>query len=282
MKTCAGIVLYNPNITRLKENVDSIINQVDTIVLVDNGSNNATFIDKLILEYDNFKLYLIRNTNNEGIAKALNQILNYAYSNEITWFLTLDQDTISKDGLIRCYLSYIQDNIGQLTCNILDRNIGIIDKVKNYNGKDIVDIDYCITSGCFNNTKAIMKIGGYAEKLFIDGVDLDISCNLRQHGFKVLCVNFDGILHKLGSGEIRKILGIKLITAHHVPWRNYYARRNIIYVARKYYNGIKKWKMIFKQIAYGSCVVLLEEKRLERLKYNFTGIIDGFKMGLVD
>ena len=38
---CAGIVLYNPEISLLKENIDSIFNQsIDCIYIFDNASEN--------------------------------------------------------------------------------------------------------------------------------------------------------------------------------------------------------------------------------------------------
>lgn len=280
MKICAGIVLYNPDIIRLKENIDSILTQVDCVVLTDNGSENINEIILLVEKYSREKLSIVRNNKNEGIARALNQILQYAKSNDFSWFLTLDQDTISNEGLIECYLKYINDNIGQLSCNIIDRNIGTIDEVKDYKGKNTVEIDFCITSGCLNNTRALVEVGGYTDRLFIDGVDLDVSCKLRKAEYKILNVNFNGILHELGQGEIRSLFGINIVLAHHVPWRNYYARRNIIYVARKYYHGFTKVKMILKQVFYGIGAILLENEKKDRLRQNFKGISDGFKMSL--
>ena len=41
--TGAGIVLFNPSIQRLKENLDAITVQVDFTVLIDNGSNNLRY-----------------------------------------------------------------------------------------------------------------------------------------------------------------------------------------------------------------------------------------------
>ena len=40
MKYIAGIVLYNPDLGRLKENIESICKQVDKVILIDNGSDN--------------------------------------------------------------------------------------------------------------------------------------------------------------------------------------------------------------------------------------------------
>mgnify|MGYP003311394843 CR=1 FL=1 len=74
MDIMAGIVLYNPEKKRLKENIDAIINQVDKIVLVDNGSD-LTLDTKDFFGEASDKVVLIRNSENKGIAKALNQIL---------------------------------------------------------------------------------------------------------------------------------------------------------------------------------------------------------------
>ena len=43
---CAGIVLYNPEPDRLKENIAAIDKQVETIILIDNNSLNGGLIVK--------------------------------------------------------------------------------------------------------------------------------------------------------------------------------------------------------------------------------------------
>lgn len=280
MKVCAGIVLYNAEEERLKQNINAIATQVDSIVLVDNGSHNIDNIIENVINKSAYNMHLIKSEKNKGIAWALNRIHEYAFENGYSWFLTLDQDTITNEGLIENYIKHIKNDIGQLSCNIIDRNVGRIDEIKDYDGSDTKEIDFCITSGCFNNTHALTEVGGFNESLFIDGVDLDISCNLRKHGYKILNVDFDGIIHELGNGKKHNILGIKFSTANHIPWRNYYARRNIIYVARKYYTGVKKYKMIIRQIAYGIGAVILENKKITRLYHNFKGIIHGLTMHL--
>ena len=81
MKYIAGIVLYNPDLGRLKENIESICKQVDKVILIDNGSDNIREIEDLIKEYLN--CILLKNGENMGIAYALNQILKYAYENDV-------------------------------------------------------------------------------------------------------------------------------------------------------------------------------------------------------
>ena len=54
MKYIAGIVLYNPDLGRLKENIESICKQVDKVILIDNGSDNRREIES---NKGIFKLY---------------------------------------------------------------------------------------------------------------------------------------------------------------------------------------------------------------------------------
>ncbi|RHB40469.1 glycosyltransferase family 2 protein [Enterocloster aldenensis] len=280
MDVLAGIVLYNPSISRLKENIQAVYGQVDRILLVDNGSYNRDDISRLVNEIQDCNIHILFNENNMGIAYALNQILDYALLQSYKWFLTLDQDSICNKNLTRQYLRYINNEIGQISCNIIDRNVGRIEKKDSIIKKRVCEIPFCITSGCLNNTEAIAKCGGFNREMFIDGVDLDISCNLRIHGYKILRLDYNGLLHELGDCEKRKIFGVRIIITHHSPWRNYYMRRNIIFVARKYYKGLDKTKMIGKQILYACGTVVLEDKKYDRIKANIKGIWDGFKTNL--
>lgn len=47
MKVLAGIVLYNPETDRSQENIDAIYQQVDTVLLIENGSSNTDYKKQL-------------------------------------------------------------------------------------------------------------------------------------------------------------------------------------------------------------------------------------------
>lgn len=51
-KIGALLVTFNPNIPKLKENLNRIINQVSKVVIVDNGSNNIGSIEELSVQLD--------------------------------------------------------------------------------------------------------------------------------------------------------------------------------------------------------------------------------------
>ena len=128
------------------------------------------------------KVSYIRNDKNEGIARALNQILGFAEERCYQYFLTLDQDSVCNPGLIDMYKSIVKPDAAQVTCRIIDKDNEEIDAVP-FEGNRFIIVDYCITSGCINNTDAIKQVGGYDERLFIDGVDLDLSLRLKKAGY---------------------------------------------------------------------------------------------------
>ena len=73
----AGIVSFNPDISRLEENINAIYSQVDKIIIVDNNSKNVSDINTITDKLKN--VFLINNNNNFGIAKALNQIMEIGF-----------------------------------------------------------------------------------------------------------------------------------------------------------------------------------------------------------
>lgn len=271
MKNCAGIVLYNPDILRLKQNIDSIIRQVDTLIIVDNASKNDD-IETLIHSYS--KIVFIKNDKNYGIAKALNQIICCADKLKYKWVLTLDQDSVCKPNLISKYNKIIKnhENIGLVTSNYIDRNI----EMENYSNTDIEEVDFCITSGTFTNINAIKNIGGFDEKMFIDMVDYDICYAMKKNGFKILRINYVGFIHEVGRSNKHKLLGKEIIVFNHSEIRKYYWVRNSIYLMKKYnHNKIKSFKRIIKRVVI---TLLFENSRILKLKYMIKGINDGIKM----
>ena len=100
MDISAGIILFNPDMNRLKENINAVIVQCTHIYLVDNGSSNIDEVIELLKRYNQPQVSIIRNTVNQGIARALNQLTAAAQSDGFEWILTLDQDSIAPDNII--------------------------------------------------------------------------------------------------------------------------------------------------------------------------------------
>lgn len=270
----AGIVLYNPDFERLHENIINIIEQVDKLILIDNNSNNIREIEESISCYKN--ITLIRNSKNLGIASALNQIIRYAKENSCDWALTLDQDSVCQEGLIEEYKKYLNvKTIGMMTCLIGDRNR--LDSERS--NEDAYEyVERCITSGSLTNVEACLEVGAFDEAMFIDYVDYDMCALLRERGYKILKVNFYGLLHELGNIVNKKLFSKEVVVYNHAPFRVYYYARNLIYYMRKHRKVINH-KIEYKILAYKIITIVLYEKQKFKKIYNMVrGMCDGLKM----
>lgn len=293
MKILAGITLYNPNIDRLEENIEAIFSQVEEVVCVDNGSDNFKQIEQLLsLKYP--EIVVIQNKMNLGIAKALNQMFEYAKENGYEWVLTLDQDSVCPDNLIKSYREVVsglnkfddsfmvqdeqmrQENedlkhVGILCPQTVDRNF---DSGTDHQEKYTL-VDRCITSASLTSLKTWEKVGGFWEDLFIDFVDHDFCAKCKEHGIKILQLNDVQILHELGNGVHHNFLGRRVTALNHSPMRKYYMVRNwIIYMyVHKDVIDYKKERNSYRFFFLKT--FLFEKQKLKKLRQMRKGRRDG-------
>lgn len=264
----AGIVSYNPDICRLKENINSIKRQIDCLLIVDNGSHNIDEIDKISVQEN---IVLIKIGENKGIAYALNKICEYFYKKNYNWVITLDQDSVSPQNLVLELSKYISYNIGIIGPQIIYRNNEDDSELQGM-GK-VESVQWIITSASLTNIRAWYSIGGFDEKLFIDSVDKDFCLRLKMKDFKVLRVNNIGLIHELGNLKCQRILGKNVYVTHHSPQRKRYMTRNCIYLKHKLGYGkpiIYITKLILK-------VLFFEKKKYINIKSIFKGVYDGIR-----
>lgn len=269
MKILAGIVLYNPEMERLIQNVSAVKKQVNYIILVDNASENIEEIRQYVMSTG--EIFLIENSNNLGIAYALNQIMKYSYDHFYDWVLTLDQDSVCQNNLITEYIQHVgTDKVAMFTPLIKDRNFDSELDIKS----DTDYVDKCITSASLCKVDAWKKVGGYDEWMFIDYVDFDFCAKLIIAGYKILRVNTTVLLHELGNGKRYKLLFKSPIVCNHNSVRKYYYTRNLLYFAYnygQYYNKKKLYIILLKSFI---SMIIYENDKLDKLKATFHGYLD--------
>lgn len=279
MKYICGIVLYNPELKRLRLNINNICRQVDKIVFVDNGSENLSEIKELILQYKNVEL--ISNDINQGVACALNQIFDYAMGEGYEWVLTLDQDSWADSSLIAKYNFVLEKdslNIGILSPNIIDINVNK-NLVELYLSEGGQEIDKCITSGSLTRIECWNQVGRFDELLFIDEVDFDFCERIAKTNYKILKVNNTYINHEIGNASIVKILWLEIKVLNHNAFRKYYIARNIMIMSYKYYS-IKRYILAHLKVLKQFLLVLFfEKKKCAKLHSILRGYSDGKKLG---
>lgn len=204
-QTCAGIVLFNPDIDKLRKNINSLITQVDRIVLINNNSKNINDVLKMIGEFES-EIVIVNNSENMGIAKALNQILDFAVNKDYHWYITMDQDSCCSDNLVFEYAKVLDTNIDSavLCPYVLNNGKETVIEYKSHKMEPVTDILQpidCITSGSLCNTRIAQSILGYNNELFIDCVDVDFNARMLLLNKKILRVNTCYLIQYMGESK---------------------------------------------------------------------------------
>lgn len=279
-RICAVIVTYNCGENFLNT-FKSVENQVDKIVIVDNGSteNTIRMLNKLKSEK---KAEVILCGDNLGIAAALNKGVKYALENGFEWIITLDHDSNLKedmvDRLLQAYYSLDNDNQKKVL-SLLPRYIELglnVEEQLNKEQEEIKYVDGGITSGNLVNRKAFEKVGLFDEKLFIDFVDYDFCFRIKEKGFEIVEVRDAILFHRIGETKGGRFFFKKVSATNHSPIRRYYITRNRMYCWRKYNNIVPEEIKFDKGCAIKETVKILlyEEKKFTKMKMILKGIKD--------
>lgn len=274
LKIYAGIVTYNPELSRLEENISSIGNQVPKVIIFDNGSDNIESIKVIAAKYKNIVVLISK--NNIGIAAALNRLMQWGDENGYDWMLSLDQDSVCSKDFVFLMKPYLikEKNLGIIAPVIIDRNVGIVGHNPN---KEYVHVNTCITSGAFSRISAWKAIGQYDESMFIDSVDFEYCYRMRKNGYGVVQVRDIHLLHEIGKSEKRNLFFWKIQIKNHSAFRKYYMARNNIYYPKKHQLWLHFIRGNIKNLQMVIIVLLYESNKREKVRSILSGWKEGFK-----
>ena len=271
-KVCACIITYNID-EKINEVVSSIINQVDCVIIVDNASNDKTI--KILNKINkNYKVNVIFNKTNNGIAKALNQGIEVAKNNKMDWVITLDHDSICNEGMLEDMLSVndahpYKDKIAILSPQVFEMHKKDFISDKN-NKNNYTEVKECIQSGSLFKISVFDEIGYFDENLFIYHVDFDFCERALKKGYKIIQCNNTILYHEEGYKIEKRFFWKKTFYNNYSSLAIYYITRNTVYMAQTY--SIFYLKRIIKDFIY---ILLYDNQRKERLLYWKKGLFDG-------
>jgi len=237
-KIDAVLVTYNPDTDTLKKCIDSLINQVRRIIIVDNTPLGC----KKLNSFNHENVEIIYLYENMGIAYAQNVGIKKAMNDGAEFILTSDQDTIYPEDyievLMRCFIEkskelkiasispvYIDENKENSLQPMVYLKFGFLKK--DYSFKECKSVSHVISSGMLIPIDVLNYVGLMEEKLFIDWVDTEWCWRAISKGFHVLQTPHAVINHCHGNTS-RNVFG-KNITVHS-SFRNYYKIRNAVYL----------------------------------------------------
>ncbi|HZK54078.1 MAG TPA: glycosyltransferase family 2 protein [Desulfosporosinus sp.] len=279
-RIAAGVILFNPDLMRLRENIEAIHTQVDLLVLIDNHSDNLA---EIVREFSHFQnIVMIKNEQNLGIAKALNQTLLYCQSKGYTWVLTLDQDSVCPPNLIIEYNKYIANpDVAILSPVIEDRNMRATPPEEHV-PSSCEPINRCITSATLTNVKIWNELGGFDETMFIDLVDLEYCKRVQLNGYKILRINTVKLLHEVGHITQPRLLFWRVQVLNHSAFRKYYIARNTLYFAWKHRTRFSILLAYLRVLKLLALTMLYEQDKVTKSKAILRGVKSARKLSIGD
>lgn len=279
-KVCSIIVTYNIG-NDFYNCFNSIINQVDKVIIVDNGSNQETkeVLKKIQL---NDKVEIIYNVTNLGIAVALNQGVYYAIEKKYDWVLTMDNDSEATPNMVKSMLGWYKnyeekDNIVSLFPEYIEKST-LKDKSKCisfFKVDDFEEVFFDNTSGNLVKTIVFQNIGKFREDFFIDSVDHDFCLRIKQAGWKMVKLKNIKLLHSLGNTKQIKCFGKIINSSNHSALRRYYITRNRCIMRKLYSNELQYIKYDKKTFINENLKILLFEKdKINKFKMSYKGYKD--------
>jgi len=278
-KVLAIYVLYNPNIEILTSSLKATKRYVDTIWITDNSKTRHSIADKEII--------YLHQPDNKGIAYAQNLGIRYALENDFDWIVFFDQDSIFDDvflpNMFMAFASLLKYDanaygIGPMAVN---RDSGVILNKKSFiktiknDGKLYLEVRELMCSGSIIRAQLFKEVGLMDEKLFIDGVDFEISWRAaNKANARFYIVKECMLQHQLGEGD-KNFMGRN--THIPTPFRVYYQVRNsIILSKRKYVPFTWKCDELTKSLIKLFVFPLLLHPHIKYFKEILRGFKDGF------
>lgn len=275
MAVLAVVVTFRPT-EMLLENLRLLLAQVSHVVLVDNASCESS-LHVLRQAAALPAVTLINNAVNEGIARALNQGLQYGINHNYRWFITFDQDSTVTDGMVECMLSCFGLGIGIVAPSYIDRNLGSrLGEDRDDSGK----VRTVLSSGMLMPRHVLEQVGLMNELLFIDSVDHEFCARVISQGYQLVQTDRACLLHTLGRLSHLRLFGRNFEVTNHSAARKYYQVRNRLWTMGFPRANMTWWSLAAreaKSIMWDFLKVLLaEEDRWNKVRLMRLGVWHAF------
>jgi rhamnosyltransferase len=275
---CAVVVAYFPD-DGFSGRLRIIAPQVDALVVVDNTLGQAGAWQTELTKDRTGRIHLISNRVNLGIAKALNQGLEYALKIDCRWILTLDQDSQCHPGMVQALLqtaSSCEDKPVVIGGNYFDAKRGR-HEVTVDGTEDCLERKTVITSGCMVDATFAQRIGGYREDYFIDQVDHEFCLRVRRHGRRVVISRKPVMDHSVGGHRGPKVPLLGMMLPDHSALRKYYITRNSVATVRAFWTREPAWSLVrMIRLFLGlPAMLLLEKDKSTKARAFAAGLRDG-------
>lgn len=254
-RVVAVVVTFCPNIPELLGLIRALHSQVAAVILVDNGSHGA--VRALVDGKPTAGIVLIETGDNLGVAAAQNLGIAMARKMDATHVALFDQDSLPSPDMINILLAAaerLERNGVRVACvgpRYVDprqenpppfiRIEGVrLVRCRCEGERDVVSVDYLISSGSLIPVSALSEVGDMCEALFIDYVDIEWGLRAKSFGFRSYGVCAAKMVHSLGESPI--LVGPVTVPVHS-PLRHFYLFRNSVWMWRRSRIPLN-WKLV--------------------------------------
>lgn len=227
MRIAAIVLLYNPT-EKVITNIETYINYVDKLYVIDNSDSRNLQVVESVKKIS--KVMYISNNGNKGIGFAYNRAAEIAMKERFSWLVTMDQDSRCNNKMLNKIINYIS--------TVDTESIGIASPVhkiydhQQIRSREVQETMAVMSSGNFLNLSVYKRVGKFNESYFIDQVDYEYCLRINHRGYKVIVLGNAIMEHELGI--VKKCNGE--LYSFHSPIRIYYYIRNMLYLRQKYKN----------------------------------------------
>lgn len=193
-------------------------------------SSNLHYIEQ---DYNEKNYKYFHFPDNIGLCSALNKSMQYAKKDSFKWMVVFDSDSSLITDIISVYKKHMNDfsNVAVFA------PVHIFDRSSNEKFEGTREIKWSMTSGCMFNIEIFLKIGGFMEALFVDGLDVDYCYRAKENGYRVLQCGEALLKHYPGETKTLTIFGKEIFKYGCAsPKRYLFQSRSCIWLLRRYHN----------------------------------------------
>lgn len=241
----AVVITYNPDSEVLPRLLARCADQVEWIIVVDNGTT-AVDVPALCRPFETrCTMTYVPLGRNLGIAAAQNRGIEAAKAAGAEYVLLLDHDSVPMENMVSalwhadCRLRHSGVQVGAVAAVTFDRRTGTTSKVlRMLHGRiqriackpsePYVEADFLIASGTLIAVSVLEHHGMMNEGYFIDHVDTEWCLRVKAQGMRLFAVPDARLEHALGDHIVRVWLGRWREVPVHSPVRDYYMFRNTV------------------------------------------------------
>lgn len=247
------IVTYLPETAETGALLHALAPQVRDIVVVDNGSPQAT-LEKLRTITEDVGATLLPMGSNRGIAAAQNTGITWARGCNARFVLLSDQDSLPANDMVDRLLAGFTRGVaessagarppvaavGPITMDGRNEGAPLLFSAQRWGPRRatipaedgaLVEAAFLIASGCLIDQAALDAVGPMNEAWFIDHIDLEWGLRARRAGYGLYGIVGAGLSHALGD-RTQNIPGRPRDVHIHSATRNYYMARNTVLLIR--------------------------------------------------